>query len=85
MDVLPEVLKAGKLEGALFFNAEFSPPWSTVTTRSAAFAPYLSPGAGHIVMYHLLAEGRAYVALEEGPREELNAGDIIVIRTGTHT
>ena len=28
MDVLSEVLKVVKLEGAIFYNAEFSAPWS---------------------------------------------------------
>ena len=27
MDVLSEVLRVVRLEGALFFNAEFSAPW----------------------------------------------------------
>jgi hypothetical protein len=28
MDVLSEVLKVVKLQGALFYNGEFSAPWS---------------------------------------------------------
>ena len=38
MDVLSEVLKAVKLDGALFYNAEFSAPWCA---RSIARAPWL--------------------------------------------
>lgn len=52
MDVLSEVLKAVKLEGALFFNAEFSAPWCLRSSESAAMAPYLSPNAGHLIIYH---------------------------------
>jgi AraC-like DNA-binding protein len=82
MDVLSEVLKAIKLQGALFFNAELSAPWCLIEPRSAAIAPYLSPKDGHVVLYHYLIEGRAYARLPNGPREELTAGDVIVFPHG---
>ncbi len=82
MDVLSEVLKAVKLEGAVFFNGEFTAPWCVSTSRSHTIAPYLSPNAGHLVIYHLLTEGRAYARLPDGPREELTAGDIVVFPHG---
>src|SRR3954470_15953571 len=82
MDVLSEVLRTVKLEGALFFNAEFSAPWCLSSSQSTAIAPYLSPGAGHLILYHFLTEGRAYAKLPDGGREELIAGDIIVFPHG---
>jgi AraC-like DNA-binding protein len=82
MDVLSEVLRVVRLEGALFFNGEFSAPWCVSQSRSSEIVPYLSPGAGHLIMYHLLTEGRAYAALPDGRREELIAGDIIVFPHG---
>jgi AraC-like DNA-binding protein len=82
MDVLSEVLRAVRLEGALFFNAEFSAPWCVSTSHSSAIAPYLSPGAGHLIIYHFLTEGRAYAKLLDGRREELTAGDIVILPHG---
>ena len=82
MDVLSEVLKVVRLEGALFFNGEFSAPWCLNSSRSSAMAPYLSPVAGHLIMYHFLTEGRAYVRLADGRREELTAGDIVIFPHG---
>ena len=82
MDVLSEILRVVKLEGALFFNAEFSAPWCLGSSRSIAFAPYLSPQAEHLIMYHYLTEGRAYVRLHDGRREELYAGDIVILPHG---
>jgi AraC-like DNA-binding protein len=82
MDVLSEVLRAVKLEGALFFNAEFSAPWCLSSMRSSAAAAYLSPVAGHVIIYHFLTEGRAYARLPEGGREELSAGDIVIFPHG---
>ncbi len=81
MDVLSEVLKAVRLEGALFFNGEFSEPWSFRTPHSAVLAPHLSPGSQHMIVYHFLTQGRAYARLD-GQTEELEAGDIVIFPHG---
>src|SRR5678815_3454632 len=82
MDVLSEVLKVVKLEGAVFFNGEFTAPWCLRASGSTGIATYLSPEAGHLIPYHYLTEGRAYARLLEGKREELTAGDIVVFPHG---
>ncbi|HSB28616.1 MAG TPA: AraC family transcriptional regulator [Pyrinomonadaceae bacterium] len=82
MDVLSEVLKSVKLEGALFFNAEFSAPWCISNSGVKGLAPYLSNKAGHLIIYHFITEGRAYTQLPEGKRVELAAGDIVVYPHG---
>jgi len=82
VDVLSEVLRAVRLEGAVFFNGEFSAPWCLSEPRSTAIAPYLSPESGHLILYHFLTEGRAYVRLPDGGREELIAGDVVVFPHG---
>ena len=81
MDILSEVLRVVKLEGVLFFHGEFSEPWC-VTTRPKALAQYLSPGAGQVIVYHFLTEGRAHAELPDGRRVELSAGDIVVFPHG---
>ena len=68
MDVLSEVLKVVKLEGALFYNGEFSSPWSFCSPHSRTVAPYVAPGARHVIIYHLLTEGRAFARLVDGQR-----------------
>ena len=82
MDVLSEVLKAVKLDGALFFNGEFTAPWCLSSSRSTDMAPYLAPRGGHLILYHFLTEGRAYARLPEGGREELAAGDVVIFPHG---
>jgi AraC-like DNA-binding protein len=82
MDVLSEVLRVVKLEGALFFNGEFTAPWCLSSSGGTAMAPYLSPAAGHVILYHFLTEGRAYARLPEGQRENLTAGDIVIFPHG---
>jgi AraC-like DNA-binding protein len=85
MDVLSEVLKVVRLEGALFFNGEFSAPWC-FDSSAEAMAPHLTPGPEHLITYHFLTEGRAYARLREGQRVELAAGDIVIFPHGdVHT
>ena len=83
MDVLSEVLRAVRLEGALFFNGEFSAPWC-LSTQPKSIAPYLSPQTGQLIIYHFVTEGRAYAQLAGGRREELSAGDVVVFPHGDH-
>lgn len=82
MDVLSEVLKVVKLQGALFYNGEFSAPWSIRAASSEGLARYFAPGTDQVIVYHLLTEGRASVRLNDGTRVSLNAGDIVMLPHG---
>ena len=82
MDVLSEVLKVVKLQGAMFYNGEFSSPWSLCSPASHTVAPYLAPGAGHVIIYHLLTEGHASARLLDGERIALDAGDLVIFPHG---
>jgi AraC-like DNA-binding protein len=82
MDVLSEVLKVVRLQGAVYYNGEFSSPWCLRSPASSALASYLGPGAGHVIIYHLLTEGRAYARLPDGERISLDAGDIVIFPHG---
>jgi AraC-like DNA-binding protein len=82
MDVLSEVLRVVKLEGALFFNAEFTAPWCIRSSGAAGMIPFLSPVPRHLIMYHFLTEGRAFARLPDGKRVLLNAGDIVILPHG---
>src|SRR5215469_14269883 len=82
VDVLSEVLKVVKLQGAMFYNGEFSSPWSFCSPASRTVAPYLAPGAGHIIIYHLLTEGHASARLSDGDPIALDAGDLVIFPHG---
>jgi AraC-like DNA-binding protein len=81
MDVLSEVLSAVRLNGALFFNAEFSAPWCIMSSGAVGIEPHLPFKGAHLIMFHFLTEGRAYAMLDE-ERVELSAGDIVVLPGG---
>jgi AraC-like DNA-binding protein len=82
MDVLSTVLKTVRLEGAVFYNAEFSAPWCVRSPQSCVMAPYLSTEPRHVIIYHLLIHGRAYANVDDGQRLLLSAGDIVVFPHG---
>src|SRR2546421_11165637 len=82
MDVLSEVLKVVKLQGALFYNGEFSAPWSVYAAPSHGLARYFGTNTDRVIVYHFLTEGRASVRVENGSRLNLDAGDIVMIPHG---
>ena len=82
MDALPEILRAIRLDSAIYFNVEFSEPWCLTSPESRALAPVLAQEAGHVIIYHLLCEGRAYVELLDGERIALSAGDLVTFPHG---
>jgi AraC-like DNA-binding protein len=82
MDAVSDVLSGVKLHGALFFAAEFTAPWGFSSPGSEAMAAMLAPGAGHMVLYHFVLDGGAFVQLENGPSIDLEPGDIVVVPHG---
>jgi AraC-like DNA-binding protein len=82
MDAFSEVLSGVKLNGALFFSAEFSAPWGFASPASKMLAPVLAPGAPHLVIYHFVIDGAAFVRLADGQSVELGPGDIVVLPHG---
>lgn len=83
MDVLSEVLKTVKLGGAMFYNAEFSAPWCFCSPASSVLAPYLSANSKHVIIFHLLTEGRGYAQVEgDDQLLPLNEGDIVIVPHG---
>jgi len=83
MDVLSEVLKAVKLNGAVFFNGEFSAPWCMREPDACTMATYLSAHSQHVIIFHLLTEGRGHARIErDGRPVPLVAGDIVMFPHG---
>lgn len=82
MDAFSEILSGVKLKGALFFRAEFSAPWGFTSPASKMLAPVLAPGAPHLVIYHFVIDGGAFVRLPDGQSVDLGPGDIVVLPHG---
>jgi AraC-like DNA-binding protein len=82
VDAFSEILSGVKLNGAVFFNAEFSDPWGFASPTSLTLASTLAPGAPHLVIYHLLTEGRALAQTGEGQPVALEPGDVVIFPHG---
>lgn len=83
MDVLSEVLQAVKLDGAVFFHGEFSAPWCMREPDADTMASYLSADSKHVIIFHLLTEGRGHARLEGETRLlSLVAGDLVIFPHG---
>lgn len=82
MDAFSEILSGVKLNGAVFFTAEFSAPWGFSAPESNKIAATLAPGAAHLVLYHLVIDGGAVVELVDGQFLELAPGDVVIFPHG---
>src|ERR1041385_4551884 len=78
VDAFSEILSGVKLNGAVFFSAEFSAPWGFSTSPPDAITDELAPGAEHLVLYHFVIDGGAVVQLVDGPSVELTPGDVVI-------
>jgi AraC-like DNA-binding protein len=78
VDAFSQILSGVKLNGAVYFTAEFSAPWGHTTPPSNTLAARFAAEAEHLVIYHLVTEGVAVVELMDGQILELKAGDVVV-------
>ena len=84
MDAFSEILSGVKLNGAVFFNAEFSAPWgfSVPPSKQMSIASTLAPGTAHFLLYHLVVDGSAVVEMADGQALDLKSGDIVIFPNG---
>jgi AraC-like DNA-binding protein len=81
MDALAEMLRAIKVDSAIYLNGVFSEPWCVASPGGRKLAPVFGSN-GHIIIYHLLSEGRAYCEIDGVERVELEPGDLIALPHG---
>jgi AraC-like DNA-binding protein len=82
MDAFSEILSGVKLSGAVFFAAEFSAPWGVSMPASNVLAARFATGTSHLVLYHLLIEGRCAIEMPDGQQIGLEPGDIVIFPHG---
>jgi AraC-like DNA-binding protein len=81
MDALSELLRTVKLSGALFYNSSCTAPWCLQSPRSSAFLPFIRAQASHVIEFHHITAGPAYVRVGE-ETTPLEAGDIVMLPHG---
>jgi AraC-like DNA-binding protein len=81
-ELVSQVLDLVRLGGALFLRAEFRAPWAYESPPGRELAEALLPGAGSLVLFHIIGEGRCWIALDDGLKHELQRGDVVVMPYG---
>ncbi|HZF17386.1 MAG TPA: cupin domain-containing protein [Steroidobacteraceae bacterium] len=76
MDALSEVLKAIRLDGAMYVSATFTEPWCVEAHFGFASASPSLPVADHNACFHVLIKGRCLTRLvDEREAVEVSAAD----------
>lgn len=70
-----------RLQGAIFFRAEFTEKWA-FTSPLTELTTALHPGAKSMILFHIVAEGRCWVSVGDGERHWAGPGDVIVLPYG---
>ena len=81
-DALSDVLRTVRLTGAVFFDVDASSPWVAEAPPGRMLAPYIMPGAQHLIEYHVVTKGSCWAGLIGEPQVQLKAGDVIVFPQG---
>jgi AraC family transcriptional regulator, alkane utilization regulator len=82
MDVLSDVLRTIRLEGALFLNGDMHAPWCFKVPPGAHIAQVLKPGAQRLAICHLVLQGQCWAQTEGGEPVRVEAGEAIVVPQG---
>lgn len=82
MDVLSDLLRVIRLNGALFLNADFREPWSVQAPGGSDVAAVFGAGMQHVAICHLVVEGTCRVRLPGQGTHTLEAGDVVVFPHG---
>jgi AraC-like DNA-binding protein len=82
MDVLSEVLRVVRLSGVVHFRAEFTRPWSIISSPPEILTTRLMPGAESVTPFHVVTHGRCIAKSGTLPDMALEAGDVIVFPRG---
>jgi AraC-like DNA-binding protein len=82
MDALSDVLRAVRLNGAIFFDVHASDPWAAETPAGNQIVGTMFPAAEHLICYHAITHGTCWAAVANEPPMMLSAGDVVVIPHG---
>ena len=82
--MLSDLLRAVRLQGALFFFVEGADPWVAETPRSREIIPAILPGVEHLMPFHGVARGSCWAAIAGEEPIRLNEGDLVLFPQGDH-
>jgi AraC-like DNA-binding protein len=81
-DPLRTALERLRLQGAIFLRAEYREPWAYESLTGPATAAILRPGTDRVILFHVVAAGTCWVAIDGGEKHWAGPGDVIVLPYG---
>jgi AraC-like DNA-binding protein len=80
-EVLRSTLEQLRLEGAIFFRSELTDAFA-FESEPLALVDALHPGGDRLILFHIVAGGSCWVAVDDGVRHWAHEGDVIVLPYG---
>jgi AraC-like DNA-binding protein len=77
-DALSDVLRSVRLTGATFFDVVASVPWVAESPPREIILAKILPGAGHLIAYHVVTEGRCFTNIVGQEPIVIEAGEVVV-------
>ena len=71
-----------RVRGAIFLTGLYTEPWAYESIPTEDLAAMLIPGADRVILFHVIASGRCWIATEGGEKHWASAGDVIVLPYG---
>jgi len=84
VDVLSEVLRAVRLNGAVFFDVNARAPWAVASPDTRDVRDRVMPGSAHVMPFHLIMSGTAWIETDDPSQPPIRAeqGDVILLPQG---
>jgi AraC-like DNA-binding protein len=82
LDPLSDVLRSVRLRGSVFFQMSCRDQWSALAPGAQTIGPAVMPGAEHVIEYHMVLKGEAWVAVDGEAPLRLSEGDIVMLPHG---
>ena len=79
---LSGVLDRMRLQGAVFLRGEYSEAWAYRSPSTSDTIALLQPGAPRLALFHVVASGRCWTAVQDGQKHWAYSGDVIVLPYG---
>jgi len=79
MDALFDMLRAMRLSGGVFLDAEFTAPWCVAAKVGPEDCAPFIPVPSNIIAYHYVSEGRLLLQVEGEPPIPVESGEIVVL------
>jgi AraC-like DNA-binding protein len=79
VDALSDLLRAVRLTGGVFLDAEFSAPWCIRSQLTPDDCHVFGVAPERVIATHCVIEGALRVALDGEPPLELGAGDLVLL------